>query len=118
MHSALHLLRFTAILASEFLEEARFLGLLRCDFSAPQRAEFLACLCSIGNVEERLLILCCFPLHMRNEVWTRVSSRYTVVSHGRDTSRQPLHRDEKVSFSLLGGLSPCTQIDKKTDFLQ
>ena len=116
--SIYYLLRFTPILVPEGLGEAVILELLKSDSSVPQSAGFLVCLCSTGNPDEHLLILCCLPLHMTNKVWKEVYSRYNVVSHGQDTSRHPLNREDKVSFCLPDALSPCKQIDMETDFLQ
>ena len=99
------------------LEES-VIQLSKCDFSVPQRAGFIACLCSTGNSVDHLLVLCCFPLQMENIVWEKVSSRYTVVSHGQDTSRHQLNREDNVSFSLPDALSPLIEIDLETNFLQ
>ena len=99
------------------LEKAGFLELLKFDSFAPQLAGFLACLCSTENSDERLLVLCCYPLHMANKVWEAVSSRYNVGRHGQDTSRHPLNREDKVFFSLPDALSPREQIDMETNYL-
>jgi len=113
-----HFALFTVILASETLEEASIRELLKCDSSAPQRAGFLACLCSPENLVERLLVLCCYPLQMASRVWKNVSRRYTVVSQGQETSRHPLNIEDKVYFSLPDALSPSIEIDMETNFLQ
>jgi len=99
------------------LEEA-VIQLPKCDFSVPQRAGFLACLCSTDNSVDHLLVLCCFPRQMVNIVWQNVSLRYTVVSHGQETSRHQLNREDKVFFSLPDALSACDEIDMETNFLQ
>jgi len=112
-----HFSRLAAVLMASMLEEA-LIQLPKCDFSAPQRAGFLACLCFTGNSVDYLLVLCCFPLQMANIVWEKVSSRYTVVSHGQDTSRHQLNREDNVFFSLPDALSPCEEIDLETNFLQ
>lgn len=115
--SVLYFFRYTPILVPADLEEAGILELLKLDSFAPQLAGFLACLCSTGNSDERLLVLCCYPLHMANKVWKAVSSRYNVGRHGQDTSRHPLNREDKVFFSLPDALSPCEQIDMETNYL-
>ena len=118
MDSVLYLFRYTSVLVPAVWEEAGIPELLKFDSSAPQRAGFLACLCSTGNSVEHLLILCCYPLQKASEVWKAVSSRYKVDSHGQDTSRHSLNREDKVSFILPEALSPCEQIDMETDSLQ
>lgn len=118
MDSVLYLFRYTPILVRADLEEAGILELLKFDSFAPQLAGFLACLCSTGNPDERLLVLCCYPLHMANKVWKSVSSRYNVGRHGQDTSRLQLNREDKVFFSLPDALSPCEQIDMETNYLR
>ena len=118
MDSVLYLLRYAPVLVPAVWEEAGVLELLNFESSAPQRAGFLACLCSTGSRGEHLLILCCYPLQKASEVWKAVSSRYKVEGHGQDTSRQSLNRKDKVSFTLPDALSPCKPIDMETKFLQ
>ena len=118
MDSVLYLLRYTPILVPAVFKEAGILELLRFDSSAPQRAGFLACLCSTGSPVEHLLILCCYPLQMASEVRKEVSSIYKVDRHGQDTSRQSLNIEDQVSFTLPDALSPCEQIDMETNFLR
>ena len=118
MDSVLYLLRYATVLVPAVLEEPGVLELLKFDSSAPQRAGFLACLCSTGSQGEQLLVLCCYPLQKASEVWKAVSSRYKVDRHGQDKSRYSLNREDKVSFTLPDALSPCEQIDMETNFLQ
>lgn len=115
--SVLYLFRYTTFLVPADLGEAGILELLKFDCFAPQLAGFLACLCFTKNSDERLLVLCCYPLHLANEVWEAVSTRYYVGRHGQDTSRHPLNREDKVFFSLPDALSPCEQIDMETNYL-
>ena len=68
-----------------------------------QEAGFLACLCYYGNADrpnDYLLILSCFPLHLKSQVNSHISSRYTVNFYGEGTSGQPLSAGDQVFVSL------------------
>ena len=83
------------------------------DPSVTQYAEFLTCLCSTGNTEEHLLVLCCYPLHKKTEVKREVFSEHHVVSHGQRTSQYPLHNDDVVLVSVPETLIPCDPINSQ-----
>lgn len=100
-------------------EEINIQGLLKRDSSVPQIAGFLAILCYTRDPVEYLLVLCCFPLHMKREVWIEVSSRYNnVVSQGQDTSRYPLCEEDQAFFYLPDGFIPFKESDKENNFLK
>ena len=68
-----------------------------------QQPGFLACLCDDGNDErptDYLLILSCFPIHLKYRVNSHISSTYFVNFQGEGTSIPPLCVKDQVFVSL------------------
>ena len=69
-----------------------------------QQAGFLACLCDKQNdvsPSNYLLTMSCFPIHLKYEVNSHMSSTYLVNFQGEGSSEEPLCPKEKafVTFS-------------------
>ena len=77
------------------------------DISRPQEVGFLAFLCKQEeNLEEKLLILCCFPLHMKSELKRNISSEHRfVLLYGEAKSQKPLTKEDEAFVSLSDGLT-------------
>lgn len=87
--------------------------------STPQDAGFLACLCAKG--ENYLMILCCFPLHLKaaaRKKICRAHEEVRVILEGEETSKKPLTKKDEIFFSLPDALTPCEEKDKKDRFLR
>ena len=70
-----------------------------------QRAGFLACLCDKGTPSNYLLTLSCFPIYMRQNVNTYLTSRYTVPFQGHGISLELLCKDDQAFVSLSEAFS-------------
>ena len=78
------------------------------DISRPQEVGFLAFLCEEQeeNLEEKLLILCCFPLHMKSELKRNISSEHRLVlRYGEAKAQKPLTKEDEAFFCLSNGLT-------------
>ena len=84
----------------------------------PQHAGFLACLCDTGNPKEHLMVLYCFPTHLKSEVKKDIASSYTVALQGDCTSLQLLIKDDQAFFSLPDELTPREQQQVENTFLR
>ena len=88
------------------------------DSSVPQSVGFLACLCKAGlaDPEEYVLILYCFPTHMRSEVKRNID--YDVKLQGEATSNRDLNKDDEAFFTLSEELIPSGKTDTKNTSLR
>lgn len=91
-----------------------------CNPSVPQSAGFQACLCdrSTENPEEYLLILRCFPIHMRSEVEMSITTKHTVAFQVEDTAKSYLSKDDQAFFTLPDELTPGGETDIENSFIR
>ena len=82
--------------------------------SVPQSVGFLGCLCASGDLEQYLLILCCFPQHINSKVREDVASKYRIILYGESTSDRPLNKEDQAFFLLP---DTYTLIDQENTFL-
>ena len=61
-------------------------------------ADFLACLCNVEDVTSTnyVLILSCFPIHMRDQANRRILSEHLVNFKAEGSSEEPLCNDDKA----------------------
>ena len=66
-----------------------------------QQVDFLACLCIKEMPSSYVLILNCYPIHLRDQVEGRISSTYLVHFQAEGSSEEPLCKNDQpfVSFS-------------------
>lgn len=76
------------------------------DSYRPQEVGFLAFLCNQQDPEEKKLILCCFPFHMKSELKRDICSKFEVLRQGEGKSCKQLSNGDLVYFSVPDGLSP------------
>lgn len=84
------------------------------DPKVTQYVGFLACLCDIRR-PEHLLILSCFPAHLKDEDRKEIVSTYHVVSLGQGTSDTILNKGDRVNFCLP---ETYTLLDKENAFVR
>ena len=65
-----------------------------------QEAEFLGCLCNAGKPENYVLTLCCFPVNLKDQVHTHLSSVYQVCYQGEGSSLKSLCKEDRAFVSL------------------
>ena len=92
-----------------------FIPLFSYPSRVSQRATFLACLCDVRDPKEHLLVLCCFPCHLKSEVKTDVAKAYNVILQGDSTSNKSLNIDDQACFELP---KTYTLLQKEDAFLE
>ena len=66
-----------------------------------QRVGFFACLYARGKPTSYLLTLYCFPLHLKEQVYTPLSPLpHSICAEGGGNSLKPLCKEDQMSVSL------------------